>query len=116
MWYNRLNEYLIKDGYINDPICPYVFIKKFEIRFAMIAIYVDDINLIGTLKELSKTVKYLKNKFDVKDLGKTKLFFGLEFEHKGIKILVHQSTYTEKYLSILYGQDLPYEHPYGSMV
>ncbi|CAL9025328.1 unnamed protein product [Prunus brigantina] len=22
MWYNRLSEYLIKEGYINDPICP----------------------------------------------------------------------------------------------
>ena len=22
MWYNRLSEYLIKIGYVNDPICP----------------------------------------------------------------------------------------------
>ena len=28
MWYNRLSEYLIKDGYINNHICPCVFIKK----------------------------------------------------------------------------------------
>ena len=28
MWYNRLSEYLIKDGYINNLICPCVFIKK----------------------------------------------------------------------------------------
>ena len=28
MWYNCLSEYLIKDGYINNPICPCVFIKK----------------------------------------------------------------------------------------
>ena len=28
MWYNRLSEYLIKHGYINNPICPCVFIKK----------------------------------------------------------------------------------------
>ena len=27
MWYNRLSEYLIKD-YINNPICPCVFINK----------------------------------------------------------------------------------------
>ena len=24
MWYNRLSEYLIKDEYINNPICPCV--------------------------------------------------------------------------------------------
>ena len=26
MWYNRLTEYLLKQGYNNDPICPCVFI------------------------------------------------------------------------------------------
>ena len=31
MWYNLLSEYLIKDGYINNPICPCVFIKKSEL-------------------------------------------------------------------------------------
>ena len=48
MWYKLLNEYLMKKGYKNDPICPCVFIKKSEIGFAIIAVYVDDMNLIGT--------------------------------------------------------------------
>ena len=73
MWYKRLNEYMMKEVYKNDPICQCVFIKKSEIGFATIAVYVDDMNLIETLEELSKTVKYLKREFEVKDLGKTKL-------------------------------------------
>ena len=28
MRYNRLSEYLLKEGYVNNPICPCVFIKK----------------------------------------------------------------------------------------
>jgi len=28
MWYNRLSEYLLKEGYKNNQICPCVFIKK----------------------------------------------------------------------------------------
>ena len=32
MWSNRLSEYLLKEGYMNNPICPYIFIKKSEIR------------------------------------------------------------------------------------
>ena len=48
MWYQRLSEYLIKERYKNDPICPCVFIKKSETIFAIVAVYVDDINLIGT--------------------------------------------------------------------
>ena len=48
MWYQRLSEYLIKERYKNDPICPCGFIKKSETEFAIVAVYVDDINLIGT--------------------------------------------------------------------
>ena len=78
MWYNRLSEYLVKEGYKNDPLCPCVFIKKSKSGFAILAVYVDDINIIGTSEELTKTVEYLKREFEVKDLGKTKLCLGLE--------------------------------------
>ena len=87
MWYKRLSKYLMKEGYKNDPICPCVFIKKSETGFAIIAVYVDDMNLIGTPEDLSKTTEYLKKYFEVKDLGKTKLCLGLELEHKAIGII-----------------------------
>ena len=82
MWYKCLSEYLMKEGYKNDPICPCVFIKKFETGFVNIAVYVDDMNLIGTPEKLSKTAEYLKKEFEAKGLGKTKLCLGLELEHK----------------------------------
>ena len=81
MWYNRLIEYLLKKGFANNPICPCIFIKKLEIGFAIIAVYVDDINLIGTHEELTRTTKYLKNEFEMKDLEKTKFCLGLQIEH-----------------------------------
>ncbi len=28
IWYNRLSDYLINKGYINNVICPCVFIRK----------------------------------------------------------------------------------------
>ena len=77
MWYKCLSEYLIKDGYINNPICPCVFIKKSELGFAILAVYVDDINLFGTLEEFTKATTYLKDEFEMKDLGKTKYCLGL---------------------------------------
>ena len=55
MWYNRLSEYLLKEGYANNSIRPCIFIKKSEIGFAIIAVYIDDLNLIGTLEELIRT-------------------------------------------------------------
>ena len=51
MWYNGLSEYLIKEGYKNDSICPCIFIKRYGSKFVIIVVYVDDLNLIGTLKE-----------------------------------------------------------------
>ena len=30
MWYNRLSEYLLKEGFENNPICLCIFIKKSE--------------------------------------------------------------------------------------
>jgi hypothetical protein len=102
MWYNRLSEYLLKEGFENNPICPCVFIKKSEYGFAIIAVYVDDLNLIGIQEELTKTATYLKNEFEMKDLGKTKFCLGLQIEHFQNRILVHQSTYTEKILNHFY--------------
>jgi hypothetical protein len=81
MWYNQLSECLLKEGFENNPICPCVFIKKSKFRFAIVVVYVDDLNLMGTPEELTKTADYLKNEFEMKDLGKTKFCLGLQIEH-----------------------------------
>ena len=64
--------------------------------------YVDDLNLIGTPEELTRTTKYLKKKFEMKDLGKTKFCLSLQMEHFPTGVLVHQSTYTKKILKRFY--------------
>ncbi|KAK9922711.1 hypothetical protein M0R45_031161 [Rubus argutus] len=38
MWYNRLSEYLIVLGYVNNELCPCVFIKKSTSGYAIIAV------------------------------------------------------------------------------
>ena len=91
MWYNRLSKHLIKDEYINNPICPCVFINKSKLGFAILTVYVDDINLFGTPEELTKAATYLKDEFEMKHLGKTKYRVGLQIEHKCNGILIHQS-------------------------
>ena len=42
---------------------PFHFIKKSKIGFAIIAIYVDDLNLIGIPEEFTRTANYLKKEF-----------------------------------------------------
>ena len=96
MWYNRLSEYLLRKGYKNDPFCPCVFIKRSGSEFVIIAVYVDDLNIIGTTNELSEAVGNLKKEFKMKNLGKTKLCLGLQIEHLENGIFVHQSAYISK--------------------
>ena len=102
MWYNRLSEYLIKQGYINDVICPCIFIKKTTLGFVILAVYVDDINLIGTPEEVQKAIEYLKEEFEMKDLGKTKICLGLQIEYLVDGVFIHYSAYTEKILKRFY--------------
>ena len=102
MWYNRLSEYLLKEGYKNDPISPCVFIKRNGSEFVIIAVYVDGLNIIGTPEELLKAIDCLKREFEMKDLGRTKFCLGLQIEHFTNGILLHQSTYIEKILKRFY--------------
>ncbi|KAJ9535920.1 hypothetical protein OSB04_un000919 [Centaurea solstitialis] len=102
MWYNRLSEYLLKEGYKNDSICPCILIKKSGPEYVIIAVYVDDLNIIGTPCELPRAIECLKRGFEMKDLGKTKFCLGLQIEHLKDGILVHQETYIDKVLKRFY--------------
>lgn len=75
-----------------------MFIKRTSSRFAIVAVYVDDMDIIGTLKELRETAEHLKSDFEMKDLGKTWFCLGLELEHRKDGILICQSAYTQKML------------------
>ena len=70
IWYNHLSEYLIKEGCVNDSICQYIFIKQLKYDIAIVAIYIDNLNLIGTPEELQKSSDCLKNEFEMKIFGK----------------------------------------------
>ena len=64
---------------MNNPICPCIFIKKLETGFAIIAVYVNDLNLVGTLEELTRITKYLKKKIEIKDFQLS--IFQMEFQY-----------------------------------
>ena len=77
MWYIHLSKYLLKEGYANNPICSCIFIKKLETGFVIVVVYVDDLNLIRTPED-TRTTKYLKKAFEMKDLGKTKFCLDMQ--------------------------------------
>ena len=91
MSYNHLSEYLLKEGYHNNPICLCVFIKKSQSGFVIIVVQVDDLNIIWTSKEILKVMEYLK-KIEMKHLSKIKFCLGLQIEHLVDGIFIYQST------------------------
>ena len=63
--------------------------RKIDSEFAIVAVYVDDMTVIGTSREIEETVEFLKSEFEMKDLGKTNFCLGHELEHRETGILVH---------------------------
>ena len=47
-------------------------------EFVIITVYVDDLNIVGTPEEISKTVNCLKKEFEMKDFGRIKFALGCE--------------------------------------
>ena len=89
MWYNRLSEFLLKRGYVNNEDCPCVFIRKSQNGFCIISVYVDNLNIIGHTEDIEEASAYLKTEFVMKDMGKSRFCLGLQIEHLSEGILIH---------------------------
>jgi hypothetical protein len=76
----------------------YDLFKSTSFRFAIVAVYIDDMNIIDTLDELREIAECLKFEFEMKDLRKTLFCLGLELEHCDSRFLIHQSFYIQKML------------------
>ena len=48
LWYQYLRDFLLDQNFTNDAALPCVFVYKKGTDFVILAVYVDDINLIGT--------------------------------------------------------------------
>ena len=77
--------------------------------FCIISVYVDDLNIIGSPKDIKEVRNHLKIEFEMKDLGKTKYCLGLQLKHHPLGILVHQSAYIQKILK-KFNMDKSYPH------
>jgi len=69
---NCLIDYLLKEGYRNDPMCSCIYMKRSKNEFI---VYVNDINIVGTPNEHIEAIDYLKKEFEMNDLEKAKFLF-----------------------------------------
>ena len=58
-----------------------------------------------------KALIHLKNKFEMKELGMTKFYLGLQIEHLRNGLFVHQLNYTKKMLKLF---NMDKAHPLSS--
>jgi hypothetical protein len=81
IWHKQLSKFLIQKGYSNNDDCPCFFIKKSSLRFCIISVYLEDLNIIGNTQDIDETRNHLNTEFEMKDLGQTKFCLVLQLEH-----------------------------------
>ena len=96
-WYSTLTDYLITMGYrrVDEDHSVYIY----QQNGIIIAIYVDDLLLIGpSLSDISLLKTELSHRFRIKDLGPINFYLGMHVtrDRPNRRIYVHQSAYIRR--------------------
>ena len=100
-WYSTLKEYLISIGYQRIDADHSVFIHENGI---IIAIYVDDLLLIGPdIPDIKNLKLQLSERFRMKDLGQIGWYLGMQITRNRANrtIWINQSTYIKRAIELL---------------
>lgn len=98
-WYNHLKRFLTANGFSCHSALPCIFVLRKDYRYAILVVYVDDINLIRTTRVCTKIENLFKDRFEIKMLGVTSFCLGLQIQHlPDGSILLHQESYVKKLL------------------
>jgi hypothetical protein len=98
-WYSRIDEYLMKLGFVKSPSESTLYIKGDQVNFLVISLYVDDLLVTGSSVELIQQFKDdMKQVFEMSDLGEMSYFLGMEVEQKNGDIFICQRKYAKEML------------------
>ena len=101
-WYAKIHDYLMTDLKFkssNDDPC--LYIRRTNSSITIIALYVDDLLILGNSKqEISSIKKEFSAKFEMKDLRPAKVMLGIEItrDRKNRKLFISQQQYVEEIL------------------
>ena len=77
-----------------------IYYKSFNNAHVIICLYVDDLLIFGTNIDVINTTKiFLKNNFDIKNLGEANVILGMKITRISNGIFIDQSHYIEKILN-----------------
>jgi hypothetical protein len=78
-WSNKIGGYLVTNGFQTSNANFSLYVKKTNHGIVVIIIYVDDLIIIGDSDvDISNLKKFLKQKFEMKDLGELHYFLSIE--------------------------------------
>lgn len=98
-WYARLNQCLLKLGFIKCPFEHAVYTKREGSESLIVGVYVDDLLVTGTnLSNIVKFKREMSREFNMSDLGMLSYYLGLEVNQGKEYIKLRQSSYAKKVL------------------
>lgn len=98
-WFNRIEQYLMKEGFKKSQFDHTLFIKKITSGIVIVSIYVDDLIYTGNNQEMCRDFKNsMMQEFDMTDLGRMKYFLGVEINQEKAGISMYQQKYAKEVL------------------
>jgi hypothetical protein len=81
MWYQNFDTYILSLAFVRSKVDHCIYSKEEDGGFIYVALYGDDMLLIGNNMNATKEVKkQLSSKFNMKDLGATNFILGMEIK------------------------------------
>jgi len=78
-WSNKIGQYIVTSGFQTSNADFSLYVKKTNHGIVVIVIYVDDLIITkDSDADISDLKKFLKQKFEMKDLGELRYFLGIE--------------------------------------
>eukprot|EP00253_Pinus_taeda_P006143 PITA_06143 len=99
VWYNRIDSYLLENGFEKCEGEPTLYIKEKDGKILIVVLYVDDIIFTGNDDYLIKNFKtVIKEEFEMTDMGLLKYFLEIEVDQNENGIFISQEKYANEVL------------------
>ena len=93
-WYGTLRDTLTSQGFKQMPFDPCVFVGP-----VILAVYVDDMPIVGYIKEIQSFKSSMAKTYPCKDLGQVKYLLGFEINIDDNGISISQRAYADRVLT-----------------
>ncbi|KAL0350010.1 UNVERIFIED_CONTAM: Retrovirus-related Pol polyprotein from transposon TNT 1-94 [Sesamum radiatum] len=101
-WHEKFDQTILAFRFTLNENDKCIYCKVKGDRIIILCLYVDDILLIGSCIEIiTETKSFLKNKFEMKDMGEADLILGIKLIRSTDGITISQSHYVEKIIENL---------------